>query len=97
MGMRWTRILIVVLITLAMAMLIYLLWKFILFSVSPADYISLGYFILFLLLPLLLLAVRTLTARSTRDFHRASAMIKLIMLTGILYSAMVFYLVQFKY
>jgi 4-hydroxybenzoate polyprenyltransferase len=96
-GMIWTKVLVLLLVCLAMVMLIYLLLKHILFSVSPPDYYSLGYFALFLLLPLALLAFFFATAKSKEEFHRASTLIKLIMLGGILYSAMVFYLVQFKY
>jgi 4-hydroxybenzoate polyprenyltransferase len=96
-GMLWTRILVLLLICLAMAMLIFLLLKHILFSVSPMDYYSLVYFILFLLLPLALLAFLFMTAGKKKDFHRASSLIKWIMMFGILYSAMVFFLVQFKY
>jgi hypothetical protein len=78
-------------------MLLFLLLKYIFFSVEPADYLSLGYFVLLLLIPLVLLAVQVIVARSKREYHRASILIKLIMLTGILYSGMVFYLVNFKY
>ena len=71
--------------------------KFIFFSVEPADYFSLTYFVLLLLIPLVLLALRVLTAKNKRNYHTASTLIKLIMLTGIGYSGMVFYLVIFKY
>lgn len=96
-GILWTRVIVVVLISLTMFMLLYLLLKFICFSVEPTDYLSLGYFILFLLIPLALLAIQVITARDKQGFHRASTLIKLIMLTGILYSCLVFYLVTFKY
>ena len=96
-GIKWTRVVVVVLIAMTLFMLIYLLLKYIIFSVEPADYLSLGYFILLLLIPLVLLAIQMMAARNKRDFHRASTLIKLIMLTGILYSGVVFYLVNFKY
>jgi 4-hydroxybenzoate polyprenyltransferase len=96
-GIRWTRWVLVALTGFTLFTLIYLLLKYILNSVEPADYYSLVYFIVFLLLPLLLLAVLVALAHNRRAFHTASTLIKLIMLTGILYSAMVFYLVNFKY
>ncbi|MEN8157015.1 MAG: geranylgeranylglycerol-phosphate geranylgeranyltransferase [Bacteroidota bacterium] len=96
-GIKWTRVVVVVLIVMTLFMLIYLLQKYIIFSVEPADYLSLGYFVLLLLIPLLLLAIQMIAARNKKDFHRASRLIKLIMLTGILYSGVVFYLVNFKY
>lgn len=96
-GTFWTKVSLVVLIGLTIATLVYLLMKFILFSVEPADYISLIYFILFLITPLILLVIQVLVARDKKGYHRASNLIKGVMLTGILYSVMVFYLVQFKY
>jgi len=71
--------------------------RFILFSVDPADYFSLAYFLVMLILPFVLLAVMVIRAGDKSDYHRASTMIKLIMLFGILYSVMVFFLVNFKY
>ncbi len=96
-GAKWTKIIVLALIFTNLVMLVFLLLKYILFSVEPADYFSLVYFILLLLIPLVILAFLVLTARTKKDYHRASSLIKLIMLTGILYSVMVFYLVNFKY
>lgn len=96
-GSFWTKVSLVLLIGFTTAMLVYLLVKYILFSVEPADYISLIYFILFLISPLILLVIQVLLARDKKGYHRASNLIKLVMLTGILYTVMVFYLVQFKY
>jgi 4-hydroxybenzoate polyprenyltransferase len=96
-GSLWTRVIVVGLIFFAIFILLYLLLKYIMFSVVPPDYFSLTYFIVLLLAPLLLLALQVITAKEKKHYHRASTLIKLIMLTGILYSGMVFYLVNFKY
>ncbi len=96
-GNRWTKIIITALIVLTLFMLVSLLSRYILFSVEPADYFSLVYFILLLILPLLFLIFRVLRANDRKGYHRASTLIKLIMLSGILYSFMVFFLVNFKY
>jgi 4-hydroxybenzoate polyprenyltransferase len=96
-GVFWTRVLVVVLIAFSVSMLIFLLVKHIFFSVPQHDYISLIYFTLFLIIPLVVLAVLVAIARNKKDFHRASTMIKWIMLSGILYSVVVFYLIKFKY
>jgi hypothetical protein len=88
---------VVSLIVLTLAALTFLLLKYIFFSVDPADTISLAYFSLFLFLPLIILAILVIRARDKRGYHRASTLIKLIMLSGILYSGVVFYLVGFKY
>jgi 4-hydroxybenzoate polyprenyltransferase len=96
-GAFWTRFAVVSLIVLTLAALTFLLLKYIFFSVDPADTISLAYFSLFLFLPLIILAILVIRARDKRGYHRASTLIKLIMLSGILYSGVVFYLVGFKY
>jgi 4-hydroxybenzoate polyprenyltransferase len=96
-GIVWTKVIVSILILFALAVLVYLLITHILFSVEPADYISLVYFILILILPLLGLLVVILRANKKIDYHRASSLTKLIMLGGILYSVVVFYLLTFKY
>jgi 4-hydroxybenzoate polyprenyltransferase len=96
-GSGWTKALVVGLISFTLAILIFLLLKFILFSVKPADFYSLIYFIVLLIAPFALLAIKVILAKNKRDYHQASTLIKLIMLFGILYSVLVFYLVNFKY
>ena len=96
-GTFGTRMLVVALIAATLFALIFLLLKYIYFSVDPVDYISLIYFSLFLLLPLILLAIQVMVARDKRSYHRASMLIKLVMLFGIGYSVVVFYLIGFKY
>jgi 4-hydroxybenzoate polyprenyltransferase len=96
-GSFWTKILVVLLVGFTLAMLVYLLVKYIVFSVEPADVISLTYFGLFLFIPLILLIIQVISARDKKGYHRASLIIKLVMLAGILYSVLVFYLVNFKY
>lgn len=96
-GAFWTKVAVLALISLTLFMLIYLLLKYIVFSVEPADYISLMYFGLFLIVPLISLIIQVLRAKDKHGYGRASTLIKVIMLTGILYSVVVFYLVNFKY
>ncbi len=96
-GMRWTKLVAVLLIAFTIFMLIFLLLKYIFFSVTPADYISLVYFSLFLVIPLAILIIQVLAAKDKRGFKRASNLIKLVMLAGILYTLLVFYLINFKY
>jgi 4-hydroxybenzoate polyprenyltransferase len=96
-GTIWTKVVIVAALAVTLSALLYLLFKYIYYSVDPVDYISLAYFSFFLLLPLILLAIQVISARSKRAYHRASTLIKLVMLFGILYSVVVFYLVGFKY
>ena len=96
-GTLWTKIAVLVLVALTVFMLLFLLVKYIMFSVEPVDYISMAYFGLFLIIPLVSLMIQIILAQNKRGYHRASSLIKLVMLTGILYSVLVFYLVNFKY
>jgi 4-hydroxybenzoate polyprenyltransferase len=96
-GNFWTKFLLVTLIAGTVFMLMVLLLKYIVFSVEPMDYISLVYFALFLVFPLILLAIQVISANNKKGFGRASTLIKLVMLAGILYSVLVFYLITFKY
>lgn len=96
-GSFWTKFLLVTLIAGTVFMLIVLLLKYIVFSVEPMDYLSMSYFALCLVLPLILLAVQVLSTDSKKGYRRASGLIKLVMLAGILYSVLVFYLTTFKY
>jgi 4-hydroxybenzoate polyprenyltransferase len=96
-GSRWTKVFLVILVGFTISLLLYLLIRFILFSVDPADYISLAYFVIFLIVPFVLLIMQLIVARGKEGYRRASTLIKLVMLTGILYSVLVFYLVNFKY
>lgn len=95
-GTRWTKFIVISLVVITMASLLYLLLKYIAFSVDPPDYISLVYFGLLLVLPLLFLAIQVLAAKNKKAYSRASLLVKMIMLFGILYSVVVFILVTFK-
>jgi len=96
-GKFWTKKAVLGLISLTLFMLVYLLLKYIVFSVEPVDYLSLVYFALFLITPLIILMIQVLKAKDKQGYGRASKVIKLVMLTGILYTVLVFYLVNFKY
>lgn len=96
-GTLWTKITLVVLVTLTIVLLLFLLIKYIVFSVEPTDYISMVYFGIFLIAPLIALIIQVILANNKRGYGLASSLIKIVMLTGILYSVLVFYLVNFKY
>jgi 4-hydroxybenzoate polyprenyltransferase len=96
-GSVWTKILLVLFISGMIFMLVALLLKYIIYSVEPIDYISLVYFALCLVIPLILLAIQVIKADDKKGYGRASSLIKVVMLAGILYSVVVFFLVNFKY
>ncbi len=93
-GMKATKIIITVLIILSVVALLYILIKFIMFSGEITDYISMVYIIGLLVLPYFILNTIVIMARKKEDYRRASFLIKLIMLIGILYSAVVFYIIK---
>jgi len=96
-GMKWTKVALLVMLTGTLGGLVYLLLKYVVFSVDPLDYISLIYFAVFLALPLIALSIQIVLAGDKRAYKRASLLIKWVMLAGILYSLVVFYLAGFKY
>ena len=90
-GSRWTKVVVISIILFTMLAIRYVLVRYILFSVHPADIWSMLYFIWLLLVPLAWLGVSVALCSSRKDYRRASSFIKLIMLSGILYSFMVFF------
>ena len=94
-GIRLTKTILGLLITGTVFLLIFILVKFIMFSGERTDYISLTYFGAFLIIPFFILLTLILIAREKADYHRASLLIKLIMLFGVMYSLVVYYLIKF--
>jgi 4-hydroxybenzoate polyprenyltransferase len=82
-------LIIVILISLAYLYKGYLMIGF----YGETDYLSLVYFALFLLLPSLILMVRLHKARTRKDYHSCNSMAKIIMLTGLMYSLLVRYII----
>jgi len=94
-GIPLTKAILTVLITGTVFLLVFILVKFIMFSAAQTDYISLTYFAAFLVIPFIILLTLILIARDKADYHRASVLIKMIMLFGVMYSAVVYYLIKF--
>jgi 4-hydroxybenzoate polyprenyltransferase len=96
-GIRFTKIVIVVLILFVVFSLIYVYVKFLFYNPGgKPDLLSMGWFVLLLIIPFLYLIFRLLSAREKKDYHICSNITKLIMLAGILYSVPV-YLIVHKY
>ncbi|MEZ5072563.1 MAG: geranylgeranylglycerol-phosphate geranylgeranyltransferase [Bacteroidales bacterium] len=96
-GSGWTKAIVLFLVSVTLGMLVYLLFRHIVFSVDPPDFLSLAYFVVFLILPLLLLSIQIISAKDKKQYRRASLLIKFIMLFGILYAGLVFVLVNYRY
>jgi len=94
-GSNVTKAIVSVLIVLSISLLIFILVKFIMFSAQDTDFISLVYFGAFLVIPFFILLTLILIAKGKTDYHRASILIKIIMLFGVLYSGVVYYLIKF--
>jgi len=94
-GSRITKVALSVLIAGTISLLIFILVKFIMFSHDEPDYISLIYFTAFLIIPLFILFTLVILSSDKSDYHRASVLVKVIMLFGILYSGVVYYLIRF--
>ncbi|HYW95600.1 MAG TPA: geranylgeranylglycerol-phosphate geranylgeranyltransferase [Bacteroidales bacterium] len=92
-GTKYTRIVLVSLITLLIAALLWVVLKFIIFSGVGIDYLSAGYFLFLLIVPSLVLIYYIIRAGDKHDFHKASQVTKLIMLAGIMYAFLVRYIV----
>ncbi len=60
---------------------------------GETDYLSLVYFALFILLPSTVLILRLHKARTRKDYHICNSMAKIIMLTGLMYSLLVRYII----
>ncbi|MCF8380635.1 MAG: geranylgeranylglycerol-phosphate geranylgeranyltransferase [Bacteroidales bacterium] len=95
-GIRTSKIIINVLSFLFLASLVFLLLKYIVFTGSGFDYISSLYFALLIFLPTLFIIYKVTMAKTKEDYHLASAVLKFIMLFGILYSVVVFIIMEYK-
>ncbi len=91
-GQKNTKIVIISLISLSLLLITGVFTRYLLYRDSSVDYISAGYFLFFLIIPFLFLLYKIIIARDKKDFHIASQLTKIIMLTGILYSFLVRYI-----
>jgi len=86
-GVLNTKIIIITFILTTLFSLVYIYFRFL------NDIITLVYFALFLILPLLFLLYKTIIAENKKDYHRASNLAKIIMLAGIFYSLLANYII----
>ena len=87
-GIINTKIILLALILLALFSLVYTYIRFL------TDYITLIYFVVFLLFPLLVLFYKIISADNKKDYHFASNLSKIIMLAGILYALIANYIIN---
>lgn len=93
-GISYTKLIIVGLIILTLVSLAYLYKTYLMIGFyGETDYLSLIYFLVFLLLPLSVLFYRVMTAGSRSDYRYANSLAKIVMLTGLMYALLVRYII----
>lgn len=95
-GTKTTKMVLSLLIVFCIVSLVWVLLKFIVFNNEFTDYLSAGYFLLFIFIPIVFLFIKLILAHSKRDYYIASQITKIIMLAGILYALVVRYIVLFQ-
>ena len=86
-GVNRARDIAAIILMLTIVVLAYLFGAYLnLLSTGNFDYFSLGYIVAAIAIPIFILVVKLLTARTKSDYHWASNFSKVIMLLGILYS-----------
>ena len=87
-GFKNTKVLVVALSLLTLIILGYFfIWHL-------TDWLSLGYYFIGLVIPFLVLTVRMVTAKNSRDYHILSQLSKIIMLLGLLYAPLAHYIIK---
>lgn len=86
-GVLSSKIIVITFILTALFSILYLYFRFL------NDPITLIYFILFLIIPLVFLVYKIIVAEDKKDYRRASNWSKLIMLAGIFYSLVANYII----
>jgi 4-hydroxybenzoate polyprenyltransferase len=94
-GISGTKIIVAILILVTVILLIATYLKFLLYNpAGKVDLLSLLWFGAALVIPFLVLLYRIIRARAKEDYHSCSNLTKTIMLAGILYSFIVYYIIH---
>ncbi|MFW5644551.1 MAG: UbiA family prenyltransferase, partial [Bacteroidota bacterium] len=95
-GIPLTKVFIIFLISILLVMLALVLYKYILLSAEEFDFLSGFYFLMTIFIPLLFVIFQIAIAKNRRDYHLSSQILKMVMLFGVLYSVIVFYMLNFR-
>lgn len=94
-GIKVTRMLVLILILFLVVCLVYVYVSYLLRKPDgEPDLLTLAWFGLVLVLPFIYLIFRLIAARDKQDYHFCSNLTKLIMLGGILYSVVFFFILR---
>lgn len=88
-GIRNTKTVLVILILITLVLLAYVQ------SILNFEIVSFFYFLLLVQLPLVFFTIRLLSGNSRKDYHLISQGLKLVMITGILFSLILKYQLPF--
>lgn len=91
-GVFYTKIIILTLVAITIAALVYIYLLYL-----QGSSLTLWYLIAAQLIPYILLIVKTITAKTKRDYWLASLLVKLIMLFGVLYSLIAAYIFLYTF
>lgn len=90
-GINYTRLIVIILICITIAALLFVYFSFL------DDPITIWYFIVALILPMLYLIFRLIRAKEKKDYTFSSLLTKIIMLAGLVYSLVVYYTISQYY
>ncbi|KPK79448.1 MAG: hypothetical protein AMS27_18035 [Bacteroides sp. SM23_62_1] len=97
-GIKTTKTIVVAIIIVNVVLLIYVYLRYLLWMVNGRlDYITLLYFLICIVIPFIYLAFQTIRADTRVHYHRASNLTKLIMLSGVLYSVVAFFIINYTF
>ncbi len=94
-GIKTSKWIISILILAFLSALVLILFRFIILTSSGFDYISSSYFVLLVILPSFFVLFKIFSAENPKDYHLASVLMKYIMLAGILYSPVVYFIMEY--
>lgn len=85
-----TKMIVNFLILIVIFLITYLFWKYLrVTNAGGFDYVTLFYFLAFIIFPLIITAGIVFKARDKKGYHKASSIIKLVMLAGVCYAIVV--------
>ena len=90
-GFKWTKTILTILISVVILSLGFVLYKYI------RDLISIIYLSLAVIIPLIYIAAIIIKANHKKDYSKASLLLKLVMFLGVLYAAVVNYIISVNF
>jgi len=97
-GIKTTKIFVIAIILVNIGLLIYVYIRYLIWMYNgQLDYITMLYYLLCIVIPFIYLAFQIIRAETRAQYHRASNLTKLIMLSGILYAVIAYIIINHTY